>query len=82
MFSKPAYAAGPGAFLDHRAAIWRTALLAVTFGLCTPTLTQTISTVGGTTFGFSGDGGPATEAELRRPIGVFGDAAGNLFIRQ
>ena len=80
MFSKPAYAAGPGAFLDHRAAIWRTALLAVTFGLCTPTLTQTISTVGGTTFGFSGDGGPATAARLNLPEGVFVDAAGNLFI--
>ena len=41
----------------------------------------TISTVAGTGVeGFSGDGGPATEAQLHFPAGVFVDAAGNLFI--
>jgi trimeric autotransporter adhesin len=30
--------------------------------------------------GFSGDGGPATSAELNTPSSVFGSAAGNLFI--
>jgi len=41
----------------------------------------TISTVAGTgAFGFSGDGGPATAAQLNLPFGVFVDAAGNLFI--
>ncbi len=40
-----------------------------------------IYTVAGTgTFGFSGDGGPATGAELAQPFGVTVDAAGNLVI--
>ena len=74
-----AYAAGPGAFLEHRAAIWLAFLLAVTFGLCTPAFAQTISTVAGTGTR-AGDGGPATGAQLHAPSGVFVDAAGNLFI--
>ncbi|MCZ6681061.1 MAG: hypothetical protein O7E52_27895 [Candidatus Poribacteria bacterium] len=40
-----------------------------------------ITTVAGTGVnGFSGDGGPATEARLNVPEGVFVDGAGNLFI--
>ncbi len=40
-----------------------------------------ISTVAGTgTVGFSGDGGPATAAELNRPYGICVDLPGNLFI--
>ena len=43
-----------------------------------------ITTVAGTgendSDGFGGDGGPATEAELRFPTGVVLDGAGNLFI--
>jgi hypothetical protein len=40
-----------------------------------------ITTVAGNwTNGYSGDGGPATKAELNVPGGVVADAAGNLFI--
>jgi hypothetical protein len=45
------------------------------------TPTGVISTVaGGGTWGFRGDGGPATSAQLDHPYGVAVDAAGNLFI--
>ena len=40
-----------------------------------------ITTVAGNgTAGFSGDGGPATKAELHGPFGVVPDSAGNLYI--
>jgi len=40
-----------------------------------------ITTVAGNgTYGYSGDGGPATEAKLRYPYGVAVDASGNLYI--
>ena len=40
-----------------------------------------ITTVAGNgTAGYSGDGGPATNAELNYPYGVAVDATGNLFI--
>jgi hypothetical protein len=44
-------------------------------------VTQNITTVAGNgTFGFSGDGGPATSAELANPFAVSVDGAGNLLI--
>ena len=39
-----------------------------------------IYTVAGSTFGVSGDGGPATQAQLDRPIGVAVDAQGDIAI--
>jgi len=43
--------------------------------------TGNIQTVAGSnTQGFSGDGGQSTLAELNSPSGVFGDAAGNLYV--
>lgn len=43
--------------------------------------TGVISTVAGTiTPGFSGDGGPAAQAQLNQPHGIALDAAGNLYI--
>ena len=41
----------------------------------------TISTVAGTGVArFSGDGGPAVDAQLNTPTGIFGDSSGNLYI--
>jgi len=43
--------------------------------------TGLITTLAGNgTYGYSGDGGPATSAELGRPTGMVVDAAGNLYI--
>ncbi len=42
--------------------------------------TGDISTVAGGTYGYYGDGGPATSAELRDPYGVAVDASGNIYI--
>lgn len=40
-----------------------------------------INTIAGNnTFGFSGDGGLATAAELNGPMGIFVDAAGNIYV--
>ncbi len=42
--------------------------------------TGIITTVVGTTEGYSGDGGPAADAQLHAPKGLFFDASGNLYI--
>jgi sugar lactone lactonase YvrE len=44
------------------------------------TLGNITTVAGNATQGFSGDGGPATAAELNGPFGVVLDAAGNLYI--
>ncbi|MBS1830124.1 MAG: hypothetical protein JST93_32790 [Acidobacteria bacterium] len=38
-----------------------------------------ITTIAGTTAGFAGDGGPATQARLQNPRGIALDATGNLY---
>lgn len=42
--------------------------------------TGRITTIAGTTFGDSGDGGPAISAQLASPVGIAVDASRNLFI--
>lgn len=39
-----------------------------------------ISTIAGLSFGYSGDGGPATAAEFEFPTGVAADGSGNVYI--
>src|SRR5579872_5348833 len=40
----------------------------------------TITTLAGTTVGYSGDGGPASAAQLNRPIDVSADSSNNIYI--
>lgn len=40
----------------------------------------TVSTIAGTTLGFSGDGGPASAAQFSYPVGISSDAAGNIYV--
>jgi len=48
------------------------------FDEVTPTIINTVA--GDGTAGYSGDGGPATSAELNEPWGIAVDAAGNIYI--
>ena len=45
-----------------------------------PIRSEIITLAGNGTFGFSGDGGPATQAQLNRPHGIAIDKEGNIYI--
>ena len=58
-----------------------TAILTLVISCCAFGQTYTINTFAGNgTFGYSGDNGPATSAQLNQPWGVAVDAAGNVYI--
>ena len=71
-------------YINQRIRMVSCATVTSTGGACSPNAGQTtgdIYTVAGTgTAVFSGDGGPATSANLYYPEGVATDAAGNLYI--
>lgn len=58
----------------------RTILLFIPLIYCTLASSQTITTYAGTTQGFSGDGGPATQAKLSQAAGVTFKPSGELII--
>ena len=76
--------------LMKRGSIWGVLLIVLSLGLLATAVALAaagdISTVAGTGTtglgqgGFSGDGGPATGAQLNDPFGVAFDSSGNLFI--
>ena len=56
-------------------------LLVISFTCCVSMQAQTITTVAGNgSIGYSGDGGPATNAQFSNPISVALDAAGNMYV--
>ena len=68
----------------NRSTFWAVLLIVLSLGLLTTAVALAasgdISTVAGIGGGFSGDGGPATSAQLKSPSGVAFDSSGNLFI--
>jgi serine/threonine-protein kinase len=55
--------------------------MAIIFGLLSQPVRGDIVTLAGNgTFGFSGDGGPATQAQLNRPTSIFVDTLKNIYI--
>ncbi len=65
----------------HLSFVLSVCALVILSGLCDSASGQIINTIAGTGApGFSGDGGPATAAQLNRPFNLVADNAGNVLI--
>lgn len=80
-YGAPLSLAGNGTVETIEARATAPQMIGSAIATATLTISRLISAYAGTgTAGFTGDGGPATSAELSKPVGVALDGSGNLYI--